>query len=116
MSDNEFDAFVDKLQDEVFTDAKNALGEKGCERWKNRSIQKNLTAGGKNMQQRDSSGSDNGDLNNKSQGKQDKSQGKCPGSNSGRGKGRGGGVGRREGTGGGKGRGGGGKGEIKAHF
>ena len=32
MSDNEFDAFVDKLQDEVFTDAKNALGEKGFER------------------------------------------------------------------------------------
>ncbi len=35
MSGNEFDTFVDKLQNEVFTDAKNALGEKGFERWKN---------------------------------------------------------------------------------
>ena len=221
MSDNEFDAFVNKLQGEVFTEAKNALGEKGFERWNNpkfcgeihdadgfarltggcgdtmemyikirsdrvekvgyltdgcssssiagsfaaelamgktfeevldlrgtdvlqmigqfpeneehcahlavrtlqealntflikhsnnRSIQKKLVAGGRNMQQRDSGGTKNGDPNNKSQGKQNEGQVQSPGSNSGRGKGQGGGVGRRDGTGGGKGRGGGGKG------
>ena len=35
MNENEFDAFVNKLQDTVFTEAKEALGKKGFERWRN---------------------------------------------------------------------------------
>jgi nitrogen fixation NifU-like protein len=35
MDDQEFDALIDKIQNEVFTEAKNALGEKGFERWRN---------------------------------------------------------------------------------
>lgn len=35
MNNNDFDAFVNKLQDKVFTEAKDALGEKGFERWRN---------------------------------------------------------------------------------
>jgi nitrogen fixation NifU-like protein len=35
MNDSEFDAFIDKIQDEVFAEAKDALGEKGFERWRN---------------------------------------------------------------------------------
>ena len=35
MNDDDFNAFVDKIQDEVFEEAKNALGEKGFERWRN---------------------------------------------------------------------------------
>jgi nitrogen fixation NifU-like protein len=35
MDDREFDALINKIQTEVFTEAKNALGEKGFERWRN---------------------------------------------------------------------------------
>ncbi len=35
MNSNDFDAFVNKLQDKIFTEAKDALGEKGFERWRN---------------------------------------------------------------------------------
>ena len=35
MNDNEFDALMDKIQSDVFKDAKEALGEKGFERWRN---------------------------------------------------------------------------------
>ena len=35
MNDAEFDAIVDRIQDEVFAEAKDALGEKGFERWRN---------------------------------------------------------------------------------
>ena len=35
MNDWEFDALVDKIQNEVFDEAKNALGAKGFDRWRN---------------------------------------------------------------------------------
>jgi nitrogen fixation NifU-like protein len=35
MNDWEFDALIDKIQHEVFDEAKNALGEKGFDRWRN---------------------------------------------------------------------------------
>lgn len=35
MDDQEFDALINKIQDEIFTEAKNALGEKGFDRWRN---------------------------------------------------------------------------------
>jgi nitrogen fixation NifU-like protein len=35
MDDREFDALINKIQTEVFTEAKNALGEQGFERWRN---------------------------------------------------------------------------------
>lgn len=35
MNDQEFDALMNKIQNEVFTEAKNALGEKGFDRWRN---------------------------------------------------------------------------------
>ncbi len=35
MNDDEFNAFVDKIQEEVFTEAKNVFGEKGFDRWRN---------------------------------------------------------------------------------
>jgi nitrogen fixation NifU-like protein len=35
MDDQEFDALINKIQDEVFAEAKNALGEKGFDRWRN---------------------------------------------------------------------------------
>jgi nitrogen fixation NifU-like protein len=35
MDDNEFEALVDKIQGEVFREAKEILGEKGFERWRN---------------------------------------------------------------------------------
>ena len=35
MKDQEFDALINKIQNEVFTEAKNALGEKGFDRWRN---------------------------------------------------------------------------------
>ncbi len=35
MDDREFDALINKIQDEVLTEAKNALGEKGFDRWRN---------------------------------------------------------------------------------
>ncbi len=35
MDDLEFDALVNKIQGEVFAEAKNALGEKGFDRWRN---------------------------------------------------------------------------------
>ncbi len=35
MNDDEFNAFVDKIQEEVFVEAKNVLGEKGFDRWRN---------------------------------------------------------------------------------
>jgi nitrogen fixation protein NifU and related proteins len=35
MNDQEFDALINKIQNEVFTEAKNALGEKGFNRWRN---------------------------------------------------------------------------------
>ncbi len=35
MDDQEFDALVNKIQNEVFTEAKSALGEKGFDRWRN---------------------------------------------------------------------------------
>ena len=35
MNDQEFDALINKIQNEVFTEAKNALGEKGFDRWRN---------------------------------------------------------------------------------
>ncbi len=35
MNNNDFDAFANKLQDEVFTEAKDALDDKGFERWRN---------------------------------------------------------------------------------
>jgi nitrogen fixation protein NifU and related proteins len=35
MDDQEFEALINKIQDEVFTEAKNALGEKGFDRWRN---------------------------------------------------------------------------------
>ncbi len=35
MDDQEFDALINKIQNEVFTEAKNALGEKGFDRWRN---------------------------------------------------------------------------------
>lgn len=35
MNDDEFDALVNKIQGEVFTEAKEALGEKGFDRWRN---------------------------------------------------------------------------------
>lgn len=35
MDDQEFDALISKIQNEVFTEAKNALGEKGFDRWRN---------------------------------------------------------------------------------
>lgn len=35
MNDNEFDALIHKIQGEVFNEAKEALGEKGFDRWRN---------------------------------------------------------------------------------
>lgn len=35
MNDQEFDALIGNLQDEVFREAKEALGEKGFDRWRN---------------------------------------------------------------------------------
>jgi nitrogen fixation NifU-like protein len=35
MNDSDFDAFIDKIQEQVFAEAKDALGEKGFERWRN---------------------------------------------------------------------------------
>ncbi len=35
MKDQDFDALIDKIQDEIFTEAKSALGEKGFDRWRN---------------------------------------------------------------------------------
>ena len=35
MNDAELDAIVGRIQDEVFAEAKDALGEKGFERWRN---------------------------------------------------------------------------------
>ncbi len=35
MDDQEFDALINKIQNEVFTEAKGALGEKGFDRWRN---------------------------------------------------------------------------------
>ncbi len=35
MNDAKFDAIADKIQGEVFAEAKDALGEKGFERWRN---------------------------------------------------------------------------------
>lgn len=35
MDDQEFDALIHKIQNEVFAEAKNALGEKGFDRWRN---------------------------------------------------------------------------------
>lgn len=35
MNDQEFDALVNKIQNQVFTEAKDALGDKGFERWRN---------------------------------------------------------------------------------
>ena len=35
MDNQEFDALINKIQDEVFAEAKNALGEKGFDRWRN---------------------------------------------------------------------------------
>ena len=35
MNDAEFDAIVNKIQEEVFAEARNALGEKGFDRWRN---------------------------------------------------------------------------------
>lgn len=35
MNDNEFDALIDKIQGDVFKDAREALGGKGFERWRN---------------------------------------------------------------------------------
>ncbi len=35
MNDQEFDELINRIQDEVFTEAKNALGEKGFDRWRN---------------------------------------------------------------------------------
>jgi len=34
-SDEEFDALMDRIQNEVFDEAKESLGEKGFERWRN---------------------------------------------------------------------------------
>lgn len=35
MNDNDFDALIDKIQGEVFDEAKEALGNRGFERWRN---------------------------------------------------------------------------------
>ena len=35
MDDQEFEALINKIQNEVFTEARNALGEKGFDRWRN---------------------------------------------------------------------------------
>ena len=35
MNNQDFDAIIDKIQNEVFDEAKNALGEKGFDRWRN---------------------------------------------------------------------------------
>jgi NifU-like protein involved in Fe-S cluster formation len=35
MNDQDFEALINKIQNEVFTEAKNALGDKGFERWRN---------------------------------------------------------------------------------
>lgn len=35
MDDQEFEALISKIQNEVFTEAKDALGEKGFDRWRN---------------------------------------------------------------------------------
>lgn len=35
MNDQEFNALIDKIQTEVFDEARNALGEKGFDRWRN---------------------------------------------------------------------------------
>jgi len=35
MDDQEFEALINKIQNEVFTEAKDALGEKGFDRWRN---------------------------------------------------------------------------------
>lgn len=35
MNDQEFDALLNKIQDQVFDEAKEALGEKGFDRWRN---------------------------------------------------------------------------------
>ena len=35
MNDKEFDALMDKIQGEVFDEARDTLGEKGFERWRN---------------------------------------------------------------------------------
>ena len=35
MNDQEFDALINRIQDEVFTEAREALGEKGFDRWRN---------------------------------------------------------------------------------
>jgi nitrogen fixation NifU-like protein len=35
MNDRDFEALINKIQNEVFTEAKNALGDKGFERWRN---------------------------------------------------------------------------------
>ncbi|MGB3209757.1 MAG: iron-sulfur cluster assembly scaffold protein [Desulforhopalus sp.] len=35
MDDQEFDALINKIQKEIFIEAKNTLGEKGFDRWRN---------------------------------------------------------------------------------
>lgn len=35
MNNQDFDALIDKIQNEIFDEAKNALGEKGFDRWRN---------------------------------------------------------------------------------
>lgn len=35
MNDQDFDALIDKIQNKIFNEAKNALGEKGFDRWQN---------------------------------------------------------------------------------
>jgi len=35
MNDSEFDAYIDNIQEQIFDEAKEALGEKGFERWRN---------------------------------------------------------------------------------
>ncbi len=35
MDDQEFEVLINKIQNEVFTEAKDALGEKGFDRWRN---------------------------------------------------------------------------------
>jgi nitrogen fixation NifU-like protein len=35
MNDQDFDALIDKIQNKIFTEAKDAFGEKGFDRWRN---------------------------------------------------------------------------------
>ena len=35
MNNQDFDALIDKIQNDIFDEAKNALGEKGFDRWRN---------------------------------------------------------------------------------